>query len=314
LSGLNRRILPDLRYSPRLEKLVINKPFECRSAVVRSPSFRPMREGLCCSAAVLLCGKAETRWCGIGGSMATVDITDVRPSGNSFAEGRLNPPDEVWAPPLAPNGTTAAGRDLLREETFRPVAGGEDSFEPEAPFEPLEPDNLYETNPSETFGARRKLIAGTAIIAALGVAGLTYFFLASPGAKVPAETTEKSSPAQITAQSPSGTAVQPAPTVPEPSRGASSASPSPDVPVSLTANASAQVAPSAMTPSRESVFLQRPGVNIRSAPSGNAPVLGTAPRGTSFTATSREGDWVQVENPNWKGWINSQFLAPNKPL
>src|SRR3954447_18145110 len=114
----------------------------------------------------------------LGEAMATVDITDVRPGGNGFAEGRLNPPDEVWAPPQAPNGTTAAGRDLLREETFRPVAGGEDSFEPEAPFEPLEPDNLYETNPSETFGARRKLIAGTAIIAALGVAGLTYFFLA----------------------------------------------------------------------------------------------------------------------------------------
>jgi hypothetical protein len=30
--------------------------------------------------------------------MATVDITDVRPNGNSFAEGRPNPPDEVWAP------------------------------------------------------------------------------------------------------------------------------------------------------------------------------------------------------------------------
>jgi hypothetical protein len=41
---------------------------------------------------------------------------------------------------------------------------------------------------------------------------------------------------------------------------------------------------------------------------------GTAPRGTQFTATSREGDWVQVENPNWKGWISSQFSAPNEPL
>ena len=81
--------------------------------------------------------------------MATVDITDVRPNGNSFAEGRLNSPDEVWAPPLAPNGTTAAGHVLLREETFRPVIGGED------PFQPSEP-----SNPSETFGSRRKLIAG----------------------------------------------------------------------------------------------------------------------------------------------------------
>ena len=58
--------------------------------------------------------------------MTTVDITDVRPNGNSFAEGKLNPPDEIWAPPLAPNGTTAARHDLLREETFRPVVGGED--------------------------------------------------------------------------------------------------------------------------------------------------------------------------------------------
>ncbi len=238
--------------------------------------------------------------------MATVDITDVRPNGNSFAEGRLNPPAELWSPPLAPNGTTAAGHVLLREGAFRPVIGDED------PFQPPEPSNLY-----ETFGSRRKLIAGTAIIAALGLAGLTYFFLASPGAKVPAETAESS---PVAVQSSSETPVQPAPTVPEPAREASGAVPPPDVPASLTAEASPQVAPSAVTPQTTSaeqnpdlVFLQRPGVNIRSAPSGNAPVLGTAPRGTRFTATSREGDWVQVENTRLKGWINSQFLAPNKP-
>jgi uncharacterized protein YraI len=96
--------------------------------------------------------------------------------------------------------------------------------------------------------------------------------------------------------------------------------PSPNVPASLTAAASPQVAASAVTPQTTStaqnpelVFLQRPGVNIRSAPTGNAPVLGTAPRGTQFTATGREGDWVEVENTLWKGWINSQFLAPDKP-
>lgn len=228
--------------------------------------------------------------------MATLDITDVRPNGNSFAEGRLNPPDEVWAPPLAPNGTTAAGHVLLREETFRPVIGGEDSFQP------LEPSNLY-----ETFGSRRKLIAGAAIIAALGVAGLTYFFLASPGAKAPAETSPiASSPTAV--KSSSETQVQAAPTVAEPSPGA--------VAASLTAAAS----PQAVTPQTAStaqnpdlVFLQRPGVNIRSAASANAPVLGTAPRGTQFTATGREGDWVQVENTRLKGWVNSQFLAPDKP-
>ena len=237
--------------------------------------------------------------------MATIDITDVRPNlrpnGNSFAEGRLNPPAEPWAPPLAPNGTTAAENLLLREDTFRPVSGGEDRFQPPAP-----------SNSYEPFRSRRKLIAGTAIIAALGVAVLTYFFLASPGAKVPAET--ESSP--IAVRSSSEPPVQPAPTVPEPSRGASGVVP----PAPLALEASPPVAPSAVTPQTtpaaqnlDFVFLQRPGVNIRSAPSGDAPVLGTAPRGTQFTATSREGDWVQVENTRMKGWINSQFLAPNKP-
>ena len=129
--------------------------------------------------------------------MATVDITDVRPNRNRFAEGRLNPPAELWAPPLAPDGTMAAGHVLLREDTIRAAMGDED------PFQPPEPSNL-----SETFGSRRKLIAGTAIIAALVVAGLTYFFLASPGAKAPAETAVQSS---------SETPAQAAFNVPEPS-------------------------------------------------------------------------------------------------
>ena len=209
--------------------------------------------------------------------MATVDLTDVRPNRDSFAEDRLGPPAELWAaPPLAP-------------------IGDEDAFHPP------EPSNL-----SETFGSRRQLIAGTAIVAALGAAVLTYFFLASPGAKAPAETSPIASETQA----------QTAPTVAEPSPGASGVIPSRDVAASLTAAASAQ----AVTPQTAStaqnpdlVFLQRPGVNIRSAASANAPVLGTAPRGTQFTATGREGDWVQVENTRWKGWINSQFLAPDKP-
>jgi len=258
----------------------------------------------------------------------TVDITGVRPNmrpyGNDFADGTLNPPVELRAPPLAPNETTAAGHVLLRVDTIRPVIGGED------PFQPSEP-----SNPSETFRARRTMIAGTAIIATLGLAGLTFFFFASPGAKVPAESApiavqssteapveaaanvpEPSSPTSV--ESSSETAAV-APPWPEPSRGA--LVPSPDNPPSIAGGASRQVAPGAETPQIASgaqngdpVFLQRPGVNIRSAPSGNAPVLGTAPRGTQFTASSRDGDWIQVENAQLKGWINSQFLGPKKPL
>ena len=210
--------------------------------------------------------------------MATVDLTDVRPYRDSFAEDTLGPPAELWAaPPLAP-------------------IGDEDAFHPP------EPSDL-----SATFGSRRQLIAGTVIVAALGAAVLTYFFLASPGAKAPAETSPIAS---------SPTAVKSSSNVAEPSPGASGVIPSRGVAASLTAAASAQ----AVTPQTAStaqnpdlVFLQRPGVNIRSAASANAPVLGTAPRGTQFTATGREGDWVQVENTRWKGWINSQFVAPDKP-
>src|SRR5262249_25681792 len=224
--------------------------------------------------------------------MATLDLNDVRPkddladeqpNGDSFlAEDSLRMPAELfWAPPLAPFGD---------EEAF------------------LAP------KPS-----RRTLIAGIAIVAALGTAALTYFFLASPGATPPAETAQTSS----AVASPTGaeTQVQAAPAMAEPSPAASSVVPSPEVPASLTAEASSQVAPWAGTTQTAStaqsphdlVFLQRPGVNIRSGPSGTAPALGTAPQGTQFTATGREGDWVQVENARLKGWINSQFLAPNKP-
>jgi hypothetical protein len=218
--------------------------------------------------------------------MATLDLNDVRPkddladehpNGDSFlAEGSLRMPAELWAPPLAPVGD---------EEAF------------------LAPE------PS-----RRTLIAGIAIVAALGAAALTYCFLALPGAKPPAETAQTSP----VASSPTGvTQVQPA--LAEPSPGASGVMPSPDVPASLDAEASPQVAASAVTPQTtvqspdDLVFLQRPGVNIRSGPSGTAPVLGTAPKGTQFTATGREGDWVQVENTRLKGWVSSQFLAPDKP-
>jgi uncharacterized protein YgiM (DUF1202 family) len=219
--------------------------------------------------------------------MATLELTDVRPKddlaapdGNYSAEDSLNMPAEVWAPPLAP-------------------FGDEDGF--------LAPE------PS-----RGKLIAGTAIVAALGVAVFACFFLASLGAKPPAETAQTSP----VASSPTEVAqVQPGPTVAEPSPAASSVVPSPEVPASLTAEASSQVAPWAGTPQTAStaqsphglVFLQRPGVNIRSGPSGTAPALGTAPQGTQFTATGREGDWVQVENARLKGWVSSQFLAPDKP-
>jgi hypothetical protein len=61
------------------------------------------------------------------------------------------------------------------------------------------------------------------------------------------------------------------------------------------------------------LFLQRPGVNIRSTPSRSGSALGTAPKGTRFMVLGREADWIQVQNGRLKGWINAQFLAPTEP-
>src|SRR5262245_4453757 len=194
--------------SPGGTRLAINKPFECRLAVLLPPSFRPMSEGyIGCSAGPPSLRQRGKPRVGIGGSMATLDLSDVRPkddfvdvrsNADSWAEDRLSTPAEDWAPPLAP-------------------FGDEDGF--------LAPE------PS-----RRKLIAGTAIVAALGVAVLAYF-LVSPGAKLPAETAQTSPVASspVGAGSSSEAQVQPAPTVA-------------DVPASVTPEASPQVAANVVTP------------------------------------------------------------------
>jgi hypothetical protein len=99
----------------------------------------------------------------------------------------------------------------------------------------------------------------------------------------------------------------------------------PDIPPSITAETSPDAAPNAVTANvapnqtvsgsqnQEIVFLQRSGVNIRSTPSTNGPILGTAPKGTRLKVINREGEWVQVESGRSSGWINSQFLAPDEP-
>jgi hypothetical protein len=92
----------------------------------------------------------------------------------------------------------------------------------------------------------------------------------------------------------------------------------PDPPASVPTETSPQVAPAALAgtaprppwENQDIVFLKRPGVNIRSTPSANGTVLGTAAKGTRFKVTKREGDWVQVASDRFKGWINSQFLGP----
>ena len=60
-------------------------------------------------------------------------------------------------------------------------------------------------------------------------------------------------------------------------------------------------------------FVQRPGVNIRNAPSQNGEIVGSAQMGGRFIVARREGEWVQVAQGPWRGWIHERFLAPRLP-
>jgi hypothetical protein len=61
------------------------------------------------------------------------------------------------------------------------------------------------------------------------------------------------------------------------------------------------------------VFLQRPGVNVRSTPSLTGSVVGSLPKGTRLEVLERGGEWVQVKSGSLKGWINARFSGPNAP-
>jgi hypothetical protein len=239
--------------------------------------------------------------------MATGNSTEAPLNQDRFAQSSLDDPPEFWVPPLAPPETTAAADILLRQGTSIIIQAPDKS-------------DLREIDTS--LSLRRKVIAGTAIVAALGVAALAYLFLASAAEKTPTQSAESALAVQSSGVAP----VQVAPRmIPEPSSATPNAVAWPDLPPSVTVEASPQLAPAARTgntathqtvPPWENpdiVFLQRPGVNIRSTPSATGAVVGTARKGMRFEVTNREADWVQVESGLLKGWINSQFLAPNEP-
>jgi hypothetical protein len=243
--------------------------------------------------------------------MARGDFAQAQLNGDRFVESSLEHPDQLSAPPLAPTESAADSDILLQLEALARISRDGHSFQPP------EQNDLLETETS--FGSRRKLIAGTAIVVALGAGALAYFLLPSGGENTATQTAESAPTVQPSPVAP----VRAAPSVPEPSPAPSSSAvvALPDLPSSGTFDPAPQfaAAPPVNTATRQTgsekgdtVLLQRPGVNIRSTPSANGPVLGTAPKGTRFRVTSRDGDWVQVESSRLKGWINSQFLAPNE--
>jgi hypothetical protein len=183
-----------------------------------------------------------------------------------------------------------------------------------------EENDLSESRAS--FGSRRKLVAGTAIVAALGMCACAYFLLASSNKTVP-QSAELSAAVQAVPASPVQTGPSGSEFFAAAARSDSLSPRTPGQPAEPL-DASQKVAwaalptmPKSLTsvPARteDILFLQRPNVNIRSTPSASGSVVATAPKGTRFKITGREADWVKVQNGRLSGWVNARFLAPAEP-
>jgi uncharacterized protein YraI len=201
-----------------------------------------------------------------------------------------------------------------------------------------------------SFGSDLKLITGIAVVLTLGLSAFAYFFLASPSEKTTTQTAKLAQSVPYPPATPAEAAPSAAPAVATPSAAPAAAAPSAalaeDAPSAAPATATASAAPPAATlsaapsavtasaapaavaasaapepvqashkvaQSGDVLYLQRPGVNIRSTPSPTGSAVGTAPKGTRFKVTNQQGDWIQVESGRLKGWINAGFLAPSAP-
>jgi hypothetical protein len=234
--------------------------------------------------------------------MPTAELTEVALDGYRSPRSRVDVAHS-WAPSISPLEPATDG-DPSVEETFDAIPADEHLFQP------AERSDISQILMG---GLQRKLIVGAAIVATLAVGVLAYLLWPAAGETTKTETAE----AAPAAQSEPAITGQVAPRIAEPSLSAPTAVARPDLPPSgiietaSAGSAAARQAPA--TQNRDIVFLQRPGVNIRSTPATNGPVLGTAPKGTRFKVSNRDGDWVQVEGDRLKGWISSQFLGPNDP-
>jgi hypothetical protein len=271
---------------------------------------------------------------------------------------------ESVGPPLAPADMPVAEHGLRESAEGSPDSFSEATATEQHPVAAPALDHASATE--EAARPKGKLIAGIAVVGALALAVLAYFFVPFRGEKTvtPARTEQPAATVRPEPVAPAPSAALPQPQPPpagraEPTPGAPSSSTSvqapPAVPAERTAPSSeapppvrpaqpptppaeapAQIAPAPVAPApvaptppatndaalrppapvpqgRQILFLQRPGVNIRSNPSTAANVVGSAPRGTRFEVTNRSGEWVQVESGRFNGWISARFLGPNPP-
>jgi hypothetical protein len=240
------------------------------------------------------------------------ELVARRPSGYDSTEINVNRVVNLWASPVAATEPPPADDSFLRGQEF------DDTAEHEYFFLPANERELHQIlRGSKT---RRKMIIGSAFVAALAVGALGYVFWPTAIEKQEIEVAQ-ADPAVQSAPVAPVQAASPA-SEPLPVAAAALGADLPPFPIADASPRIAAAAPWKNSPTSETalppkspdiVFLQRPGVKIRSAASTSGEVVGTAPRGTRFKVTTREGDWVRVESGPRKGWINSQFLAPTEP-
>ena len=125
-----------------------------------------------------------------------------------------------------------------------------------------------------------------------------------PGAETSAAQTDTAAQTRAPAQT-EPTAQAQAPALPPPAAG------------SAPAESAAQPDPlrnqPASLPADDVVFVQKPRVNIRSAPGTHGRIVGSASEGDQFKVVGRSGTWVQVEGDGRKGWISGRLVGPQSP-
>jgi hypothetical protein len=196
------------------------------------------------------------------------------------------------ASPFSPIGSPAHGNGGI----------GLDSGE----YDPLGPPEQNELLESRTrFRLRRRFVAGTAM--GLGVCACAYFLVPSSN-KTVSQTAALSAGVQTVPAS----AVQTTPSssvfFAEISRSEPLAEPLDPQKVASAALPTGSLR-TGLAHSEDILLVQPPRVNIRATPSANGSVVAIALKGTRLKVTSRQADWVQVQNGPLRGWVKAQYLA-----
>ena len=250
-----------------------------------------------------------------------VEATAARLKGYNSAEIAIGQLVDLWDPPMVSSEAPSADEGFQYEKAFDATAGNEHFYQPS------DESDMHQILRGS--GSQGKLITGITVLATLALGALAYVYWPAAVEKTDIENAEVTSAVQSApgsaAQSPAVAPVEAAPRRSEPTFVAPAVLAWPDLPPTGTVAAFPQIAAAAPPASaevsqaapalqnRDIVFVQRPGVNIRSAPSTNGTVVGSAPKGKRFKVAKRDGDWVQVMSDPVKGWIKSEFLAPTKP-